>query len=488
MIQNILDLDAIETAEKIRLKQLSIQQVVKTYIDHLKTVNPPLNALIEDRFLDAIEEAKQKDKQFPENPDKYPLYGVPITVKESFDVFDMKTTGGLKYLKNHRAQKDAQIITKLKKAGAIILGKTNTATLCYAQESVNKLYGRTNNPWDVTRTAGGSSGGEGALLAVGGAAAGVGSDIGGSIRLPSHFNGIYGFKSGKYTLTGKGHFPQVEHPLQQRMESFGPMGKSARDMKLLYEIMSEQELPDEPLHDMTINILPSDVEIPLSEQIKQLLDQVTEVLKPQLTVKREIPPYFFDSATIWQEIMSIDGSELIATLAFGKKPSTFTVVKSYLQEKLSQKTDHHAYLLWAILGSKLFQPKQEQIKIIKETIKAGDKQLKDLLAKELIIFPIYHSPAKPHGEVFSEIFSLKKTFQQYMPYLAYANVWGLPSLAIPLAKDEKNMPIGLQIIGNIGHESKIFSLAQQLEKHFTTYVRCKAYDQNSKNYLKKSLV
>src|SRR5690625_52774 len=183
----IINLDATETAKKIKQREWSIEKVVSTYIEHIKRVNPMINAIVEDRFSDALEEAREKDKNFPADSLKYPLYGVPITVKESFDVAQMKTTDGLIHLKNNIATKDAPIVKKLKDAGAIVLGKTNTATLCYAQESVNKLYGRTNNPWDLDRTAGGSTGGEGAILAVGGAAAGVGSDIGGSIRVPSHF-------------------------------------------------------------------------------------------------------------------------------------------------------------------------------------------------------------------------------------------------------------------------------------------------------------
>src|SRR5699024_8066190 len=128
----------------------------------------------------------------------------------------------------------------LKKAGAIILGKTNTPSLCFCQETENKLYGRTNNPWDVTRTAGGSSGGEGALIAAGGAAAGIGSDIGGSIRFPSHFNGVVGFKPGKYQVSPNGHFPSENTPLQERMLGIGPMGKSVRDIALLYDVIADK--------------------------------------------------------------------------------------------------------------------------------------------------------------------------------------------------------------------------------------------------------
>src|SRR5699024_12345798 len=121
---------------------------------------------------------------------------------------------------------------------AIIICKTNTTTLSYCQETDNKVYGQTNNPWDVTRSAGGSRGGEGAILASGGAAVGLESDIGRSIRFPSHLNGVVGFKSGMNQIPQTGHFPLATLPLQQRMLGFGTMGKSVLDMELLYKIIA----------------------------------------------------------------------------------------------------------------------------------------------------------------------------------------------------------------------------------------------------------
>ncbi|MFK4997846.1 amidase family protein [Bacillus sp. N9] len=153
-----------------------------------------------------MNEAEAADLQVNAGNAKGKLFGVPISVKESFHVREMKTTSGLLHRKDMVMTEDAAIVQKLKDEGAIILAKTNTPSLCFCQESDNKLYGRTNNPWDVRKTAGGSSGGEAALIAVGGAAAGIGSDIGGSIRFPSHFNGVIGFKSGRNQVDVGGSF------------------------------------------------------------------------------------------------------------------------------------------------------------------------------------------------------------------------------------------------------------------------------------------
>src|SRR5690625_243109 len=234
---NLLNLDATEIAELIKNRHVTSEEVTRTLINHIKQVNPSLNAVVENRFDEALEEAKQMDKNLDQtNLDHMPLYGVPISIKESLHVKGMKTTGGIVHRKDLIMSQDAEVVQKLKEAGAIILCKTNTPSLCFCHETDNKLYGRTNNAWNKKRTAGGSSGGEAALIGVGGAPVGMSSDIGGSIRFPSHFNGVVGFKPGKFQVSTKGHFPSDTIPLKSRMSSVGPIGKSVRDVELIYNI------------------------------------------------------------------------------------------------------------------------------------------------------------------------------------------------------------------------------------------------------------
>ncbi|MUV39181.1 Amidase [Lentibacillus sp. JNUCC-1] len=199
--------DATHIMKMLRAHKITSEGVTRQFIGHIQTINPVLNAMVEHRFKEALDEARLADERLVSGKNIRPLEGVPISVKESFDVKGMSTTGGLVHRHVLRAKNDAEVIRRLREAGAIILGKTNTPALCFCQETDNKLYGRTNNPWDLTSTAGGSSGGEGALLAAGGAAAGLGSDIGGSIRFPAHFNGVVGFKPGRYQVSDAGHYP-----------------------------------------------------------------------------------------------------------------------------------------------------------------------------------------------------------------------------------------------------------------------------------------
>lgn len=471
----ILDMDATALAEKLRKKEITSVEIVTTYMNHIKKVNPHINALIEERFDEALQEAEQFDLEKTSGPKrKGRLAGVPISVKEAINVANMKTTGGLEHRQDLIAREDATVIKKLKKEGAIILGKTNTPALSFCQETDNKLYGRTNNPWDLNRTAGGSTGGEGALLATGGSAVGIGSDIGGSIRFPAHFNGVVGFKPGKSQVSDEGHYPEVTHPLQQRMLAVGPLGKSVRDMELLYRILTDTTSTSTFLEEYKIEILSDRVDYPLSEKSKKCITAIEDFLDQLTYTKRGIPPLFDESALLWQEMMSVDGSATIEQEAYSNDRSN--VFQSFLKEKLTQRTSIHPYLSWAILGSKMFKPSKRRVREIEEIITQGDEWISDYLRNRLLIFPVYHTGALPHGEVYKEIFSIKKTFLEYMPYTAYANVWGLPSLTLPIGKDENDMPISIQIISTIGNESAIFRLGKIIEKKFHGYQRCQRLD------------
>ncbi len=252
------------------------------FIERIKEINPSINAVVEDRFSEALQEAHEADEQLQNNKSVGRLHGVPISIKECLHVKGMKTTGGLEHRQDLIYQEDAEVVDQLKQEGAIILGKTNTPALCFCQETDNKLYGRTNNPWDPTKTAGGSSGGEGALLAAGGAAVGIGSDVGGSIRFPAHFNGVIGFKPGNATVSVEGHFPAVQHDLQKRMLTVGPMGKSVQDMQLIYEILSHSPVKPQTLREFKIEILPLNPGYPLSTKTGQLLGQLANFLEKNL--------------------------------------------------------------------------------------------------------------------------------------------------------------------------------------------------------------
>lgn len=473
--QRLLELDAVTIAGKIRNKELTSEEITRTLIEHVKRVNGALNAVVEDRFEAAIEEAKEKDRNIDGiDFDQQPLYGVPISIKESFHVKGMKTTGGIVHRKDLIMTEDAEVVKRLKRAGAIIIAKTNTPSLCFCQETDNKLYGRTNNAWDPKRTAGGSSGGEAALIAVGGSPVGMSSDIGGSIRFPSHFNGVVGFKPGKFQVSTEGHFPDFSHPLQQRMSSIGPIGKSVQDVKQVYEIVAKHKQTKRLYEKMQIDILPNDNGYPLSNEIGEKLEEIYTFLSEDYETDWAIPPYFNDSTLLWQEIMSIDGAKEIKELAFNK--DRVNLYKEYSKEKLTQKTDTHEYLTWALIGANLFKPTIKRVREIEAIIKRGDRILESHFKNRILILPVYHRTALKHGDLFKEIFSLKKTFLKYLPYITYANVWGLPSLTVPVGFDRNRLPYAIQLISTNGNEQALFAIGEKIEKHFGGYRRSTIYD------------
>lgn len=464
----IFDADATALREMIRKQEVTSTEVTKIYIEHIKKMNPTINFLVEDRFSVALEEAENADRQILNNQAFGALFGVPMSMKESFHIEGMKTTGALVRRKDAIQAVDAEVVRKLKEAGAILLGKTNTPELCFCQETDNKLYGRTNNPRDLERTVGGSSGGEAAMIAVGGAAAGLGSDIGGSIRFPSHFNGVVGFKSGRGQVSANGSYPGEEDELQSRMLGIGPITKSVQDAKLIYNIIAKKESEEQSLKQFTINVLPA-TDYPLSSATVALLNSTEHLLSARFSIERQVPPFFKESASLWQEIMSINGAETMRKEAFSGK--SMSPIHSYLTDLLSKKAENHRYLSWALIGASLFKPNQKRVKKIRDFIMNGDTVLEDYLTDRILLFPVYHTAAPKHGIVYKEIFSIRKTFKKYMPFVAYANVWGLPSLTIPIGEEQDGMPIGLQLISKNGNEDALFQLGLQIEKEYVAYER-----------------
>jgi fatty acid amide hydrolase len=230
-------LSAVQLARLIATGEASSREIVAAHVRRIEAVNPLINALVFPLFEDAMRAADQADAERARGVTRAPLHGVPVTIKESFDVAGTPTTAGLPSRAAHRAEKDSPLVARLRAAGAIVLGKTNVPQMLMANESDNPLYGRTNNPHNLKRAPGGSSGGEGAIIAAHASPLGLGSDIGGSVRLPSNACGVYGIKPTSGRLTMAGHFdvfPGMEAVLAQP----GPLARSVADLKLAMDIFA----------------------------------------------------------------------------------------------------------------------------------------------------------------------------------------------------------------------------------------------------------
>ena len=244
-------LSLVALAAAIRTGQVTSEQAVRAYLDRIDAVNPKLNAVVQQRREGAIADARAADRVPHEK--RGALHGVPVTIKDSLDVAGIISTGGTQGRAKYVPPHDATVVARLRAAGAIVLGKTNTPDLTMSFETNNLVYGRTNNPFDVARTPGGSSGGAAAIVAAGGSPLDIGSDTGGSIRVPSHFCGIAGIKPTAGRVSRAGHIIDFAGP-SESLTHIGPLARHVDDLALALAIIAgpdniDPHVMDAPLGD-----------------------------------------------------------------------------------------------------------------------------------------------------------------------------------------------------------------------------------------------
>ena len=233
--EEIRGLPARALADSLRRGDLSSEAVVRAFLDRIEAVNPRLNAVVQLRAEAALEEARTADRVPPAR--RGVLHGLPLTIKDSLDTAGLVTTGGTKGRATFVPPEDATVVRRVRAAGAIVLGKTNTPDLTLSYETSNLVYGRTNNPFDVSRTSGGSSGGAAAIVAAGGSPVEIGSDTGGSIRLPAHCCGIAGLKPTAGRVPRTGHIINYEGA-SQFLTHIGPLARHVDDLGFLLAILA----------------------------------------------------------------------------------------------------------------------------------------------------------------------------------------------------------------------------------------------------------
>src|SRR5262245_61653089 len=245
---------ATRLARAIRNGRLSSLEVTQAHLERIGRLNGPINALVVVDRDGALKAAKAADRARAKNNRLGPLHGVPITIKEAFDVAGLHTTSSHPPLKDNVARQDASLVGRLRAAGAVILGKTNVPELCADFQTDSPLFGPSRNAWDVRRTAGGSTGGGAVAVAARLSPLELGSDIGGSVRNPAHYNGIFALKPTEWRVPGRGHVPGL--PGRTRtirwMGVFGPLARSVEDLETALRIVAgpdglEAEAPPVPL-------------------------------------------------------------------------------------------------------------------------------------------------------------------------------------------------------------------------------------------------
>ena len=336
-MEAITHLSASELAEKIKDRELSAQEVTAAFIQRIETVNDKLNAVVVPLFDDARTQAKEADQKQERGESLGPLHGVPVTIKDQFHVKGVPTTFGVARLRNNVVDEDGPMVAALRGAGAIILGKTNVPQTLGVIETDNAIWGRTNNPWDLTRTPGGSSGGEGAIIAAGGSPLGLGADFGGSVRVPAAWCGIYGIKPTARRL------PQDPGPVRTAsgaegiVTQPGPMARSVSDVTLALRLMVNHIVahpngfnPPLPFREAdAVDVTQLRIALLLqigdwvpSPAIRRALQEAAEALRAQGAVVEEwtTAPDTQEGVNFFFSIVAADGFGWVQQILAGEKP------------------------------------------------------------------------------------------------------------------------------------------------------------------------
>ncbi|MBF0105450.1 MAG: amidase [Deltaproteobacteria bacterium] len=488
----LLTQSATRLAGLIRTREVSSVEVVRTHIERIKAVNPVINAVVKDRFNAAIKEAQAVDERLMAgcNKEPPPLLGVPCTIKECFALTGMPQTGGVVARKNHIADHDATAVARLKAAGAIPLGVTNVSEICMWMETNNLVYGRTKNPYNPSRIVGGSSGGEGAIIAAGGSPFGLGSDIGGSIRMPAFFNGIFGHKPTGGTVPGSGQFPPDEFPKQynpvMRILSTGPLARRAEDLMPLLKILagpdqidlaceaSQLGAPDGvEISALKVISIPQNGAQGVASDLMRAQDRCVDFLKEAgaATLTTTIPA-LRRSLDIWSAMLEVANAE--GTKHQGAK-NQGTNYKSFLGHQ-NNITLFYELAKWFFgmarhtfpaiaLGLCEDLPK----KFTKRTQKFAEMgqalrlELLSLMGDNgVILYPSYPSPAPRHNKPFFPPFN--------WVYTAIFNVMQFPVTQVPLGLNKDGLPLGVQIVGAPHKDHVTMAVAMALEKIFGGWV------------------
>ena len=307
-----------ELARGIAARHFSATEVVMAHLERQSDVQPRINAIAVSLHDQAVAAAKAADQGRPHDGQK--LYGVPVTVKECFDVVGTATTAGLVGRAATLKSDDAELVSRLRAAGAIVTAKSNLAQLELYVESDNPLYGRTNNPWDLARTPGGSSGGEAALVASAASALGLGTDIGGSVRVPAHFCGLCGLRAtpGRLSLAGTADQMLFGH-VSGVPDSAGPMARTVADVRLAMDVLGAP-VPEANVQGLVIGLYDDDGFMTASAAVRRAARQAAKVLEAAgARVVPFEPPAVLEALDIFYGLFTADGAAAFEKLLAGEK-------------------------------------------------------------------------------------------------------------------------------------------------------------------------
>lgn len=472
-------LPATELARKIRTREVTSEAVVRAYIERARLVNRDCNFIVADRFQEALQEARNVDtildghiiaEKFSEQ--NAPFLGVPTSIKEAFALKGMPQTSGLVMMRDYRASEDAPVVGRLRQAGLIPTMVTNVSELCMWYESANRLNGRSCNPYNTSRIVGGSSGGEGCAIASGAAVVGVGSDIGGSIRMPSFFNGIFGHKPSNGLVPSGGQFPL---PTGRDMEllTTGPMCRYATDLLPLLKVMSGPEAKlaklDQKVDVMKIrfftmfddggSLLVSHVEPEIQESQRKVVQYLRDTVGVHVEeLKLTKFQYAFE---MWAAKMALSGGTDFATYMSNYNGR----VNCYLEllKWLVGRSNHTLPAIGLGMGQGLADLTPGTNKKNVQILNKLDQELREVLGEDgVLLYPTHPKVAPYHNEPIFYPFNFA--------YTGLFNALAYPVTQCPLGLSSEGLPVGFQIVTTPNNDRLSIAVAVFLERVFGGWV------------------
>jgi Asp-tRNA(Asn)/Glu-tRNA(Gln) amidotransferase A subunit family amidase len=448
-------------AEQIRTNKLSPVDLVKAHLSQIEKLNPRLNAFVHVDAERPRQQAYAAEAAVASGKPLGPLHGVPISIKSSIEVAGLRCEAGTRLRQGFIAKQDAPLVSRLKNAGAIVLGVTNAPELLMAWETDNLLYGRTNSPWDQARTPGGSSGGEAAAIAAGMSAGGVGSDGGGSIRVPAHFSGICGLKPTPGRIPSTGHYPTSAGPFAL-LGVVGPMARTVADLKVLFEVMQGPDdgdtcsapVPlrwpsDDEVKKLRIGYFEDDDRTPVTPETRAAVRTAAGALhRAGFEVEPFRPPGLEEARVLWRKFFVVAGVMLLRPMTKGRDQDISPILKQFLEWAAAEKPHTGESLLdtWIrrdALRSQFFAQMRKY---------------------PILLCPAAAIPAFRHGDRSWQIDGKTVEYLDAWSYTEWFNLLGNPGAVVPVGHSPEGLPIGVQIVGRPWEEENVLAIAAALEK------------------------
>ncbi|MDF1820224.1 MAG: amidase [Alcanivoracaceae bacterium] len=446
----MLTWSASELAAAIRDGQFSSLDAVQAHYDYLDQVNPVLNAVVFQRRDDALREAVEADDAIARARENGtldqlpPLLGVPCTIKENFAFVGTPQASGLLKRAHIINDHDAPTVARLREAGAIPLGVTNTSELCMWMESFNKVYGITNNPYDRRRTVGGSSGGEGAIIGSGASPFGLGADVGGSIRMPAFFNGVFGHKPSPLLIPNEGQYPAAKGEAN-RVLGTGPLCRRATDLEVLVRVLAGDQagrLKDPASVDFSqlrvLTVTPergpkmsADQQAARDKAVQALVDNGARAQAVDL-------PAIDKAFDIWSAMLAeADSENSFSDMMFGTRNPLRGIGELF--RLMVGRSPHTLPLILLATGeriSELAPRRHRKLVAMGEALKA---QLHELLGDDgVLVHPPYPTVAPKHYKALWPPFNFV--------HCAIFNTMQVPSTSVPMGLDSNGIPTGVQVV------------------------------------------